>query len=205
MSYRVLIFVIVFLLNLIPAFSPPTWMVFSFIGFNYPASHVIELALIGAVAATAGRLVLAKLARVIIRQRFLSGDTKRNIDAIREYLEGRETLTFSLMLFYAFSPLPSNFVFLAYGLTDMDLKYIAVPFLIGRAVSYSLWGHGSSALSHWLDMGSGSATPYFTVYLIVSQAILLYLVYLFTKIDWRALITEKKLRKLRPVPTARLS
>lgn len=196
-----LLFLIVFVLNLIPAFAPPTWMVFSFIGFRNPAS-IILLAVVGATAATLGRLVLAKLSRLIIRQKFLSDDTKRNIDSIREGLQGKKRLTFSVFLFYAFSPLPSNYLFIAYGLTNMELKLIALPFFIGRSVSYSLWGHGASAVSRWLTMESEDALPYLSGYFVVSQILLLYIIYLFTRIDWRTLFVERKLRRLPRKPVS---
>ena len=35
-----LVFLVVYLLNLVPAFAPPTWMVFSFLGFRNGSSHV---------------------------------------------------------------------------------------------------------------------------------------------------------------------
>src|SRR5690349_15687270 len=120
----VVVFAIVFALNVIPAFAPPTWLVFSFIGFQFPLQNGFELAVAGALAATLGRVTLAKLSRVIIRKKFLSPEAQNNIDAIREGLEGRKKLTFGVLLFYAFSPLPSNYLFIAYGLTTMDLKLI---------------------------------------------------------------------------------
>lgn len=202
-----LLFIGVFFLNLIPAFAPPTWMVFSFIGFRNPNSHVALLAVVGATAATLGRLTLAKLARAIIRKKFLSEDTKQNIDAIREGLEGRRKLTFSIFLFYAFSPLPSNYLFLAYGLTTMELRLIGLPFFLGRSISYGLWGLTSSAVSRRMSMESTQALPYLSVYFIASQLLFLYLVYLFTRIDWRALFVEKRLKWIprkpkMPVPPA---
>jgi membrane protein YqaA with SNARE-associated domain len=190
----VLLFVGVFFLNLIPAFAPPTWMVISFVGFRNATSNVALLAVVGAMAATLGRMTLAKLARVVIRQRFLSDETKQNIDAIRKGLEGKRKLTFSVFLFYAFTPLPSNYLFLAYGLTTMDLRLIGVPFFLGRSVSYGFWGLTSSAVSRRLAMESTQALSYLSGYFIASQILLLYLIYLFTKIDWRALFAEKKLR-----------
>src|SRR5215472_11601640 len=146
MNGIILVFIIVYFLNVIPAFAPPTWMVFSFLGFRYPSHNVPFFAVAGALAATFGRATLAKLARVIIRQRYMSERVKDNIDAIRVRLEKRRRLTFSIFLFYAFTPLPSNYLFLAYGLTPMELKLIAVPFFIGRSVSYSFWGFTSAAV-----------------------------------------------------------
>ncbi|HLC14565.1 MAG TPA: hypothetical protein VJK31_15045 [Chthoniobacterales bacterium] len=170
------LFVIVFFLNLIPAFAPPTWMVFSYLGFRNPTLNVL-LALVGAGAATLGRLTLAKLAHVAIRQRFLSDATKQNIDSIREGLKGKRKLTFSVFLFYAFSPLPSNYFFIAYGLATMELKLIAFPFFLGRSVSYAFWGLASSAVSRRISMEFTHTLPRLSAYSIVSQLILLYLIY----------------------------
>jgi hypothetical protein len=193
----ILLFFVVFLLNLIPAFAPPTWMVFSYLGFKDPTLNVALLAIVGAGAATLGRLTLAKLAHAVIRQRFLSDATKQNIDSIREGLSGRRKLTFGVFLFYAFSPLPSNYLFIAYGLTTMDLRLIALPFFLGRSVSYTFWGLTSSAVSRRISMESTQTLPYLSAYFIVSQLLLLYLIYLFTRVDWRTLFVEKKLRLIR--------
>ncbi len=192
-----LVFLIVYLLNLIPAFAPPTWMVFSFIGFRYPHLHVTALAVVGAVAATLGRATLAKLSRVIVRQRFLSQRTKDNIDSIKQRLEHRRKFTFGVFLLYAFGPLPSNYLFIAYGLTTMDLSLIVVPFFIGRSISYSFWGVTSAYLGRHAGRILGAhPLGYLSIYFVFTQIFLLYLVYLFTRIDWRCLLDEKRLRLL---------
>jgi len=203
----VLLFVTVFLLNVIPAFAPPTWMVFSFIGFHFPEHNGASLAIAGALAATLGRLTLAKLSRSVIRQKFMSEDARDNVDTIRESLQGKTKLTFGLFLLYAFSPLPSNYLFIAYGLTAMDLKLIAIPFFLGRSVSYSFWRIASAAVAQRVAMESETTLPYLSVYFIVSQIAFLFLVYAFTLVDWRQLVTEHKFawrpRKIRPLPDAR--
>jgi hypothetical protein len=132
MAKILLLFLLVFLLNVVPAFAPPTWMVFSFVGFRFPNHMGIALALVGALAATLGRFTLAKGSNVIVRRRLLNETAKQNVDVIREQLTQRKKLTFSIFLFYAFTPLPSNYLFIAYGLTAMELKLITIPFFIGR-------------------------------------------------------------------------
>ena len=194
MNLLILLFLIIFFLNLIPAFAPPTWMVFSYLGLRYQIANVALLALVGASAATLGRLTLSKLSRIIIRQKILSEQTKQNIDAIRDGLQGKRKLTFGIFLFYAFSPLPSNYLFLAYGLTTLELRLIAVPFFLGRTVSYSFWGLTSSAIAGKVTIGQGNTLSYLTGYFIATQILLLYIVYLFTRVDWRAMFQEKKLR-----------
>lgn len=194
----ILLFLVIFTLNSIPAFAPPTWLVFSFVGFHFPAQNGADLVIAGALAATLGRLTLAKLSRIVIRQKFMSEDARRNVDAIRENLQGRTKLTFGLFLLYAFSPLPSNYLFIAYGLTAMDLKLIAIPFFIGRTVSYSFWRFASAAVARKVAMESEDTLPYFSVYFVVSQIAFLFLVYAFTRIDWHRLFTEHKFSWTQP-------
>ena len=88
----------------------------------------------------------------------------------------------------------------------MELKLIALPFFLGRAVSYSLWGLGSSAVAQKVTIRSIENLSYVSVYFVTSQALLLYLIYVFMRIDWRLLFTQRKLRMLprhatpRPLP-----
>lgn len=195
-----ILFAIIYALNLIPAFAPPTWMVLSLIEFNYPMASPLLLAGVGATAAMFGRLTLAKLSRVIIRQRLLSVQTRENIDAIKESLEGRRALTAGVFLFYAFSPLPSNYLFIAYGLTALELKLIALPFFIGRFVSYAFWAFTASTAANHLILESGAASQYLSGYFILSQLLFLGIMYGFTKLDWRALLGDRRVRWLKRVP-----
>jgi membrane protein YqaA with SNARE-associated domain len=189
-----LLFLLVFLLNVIPAFAPPTWMVFSFLGFRFPEHMGVTFALAGALAATLGRCTLAKGSNLIVRQHFLSEKAKQNVDVIREQLSRRKKLTFSILLFYAFTPLPSNYLFIAYGLTAMELKLITISFFIGRWVSYSFWTFTASSIARRIKLEDTEALSYFSVYFITTQVLLLFLVYLFTKVDWGHLIRNRKFR-----------
>lgn len=191
-----LIFAAVFLLNVVPAFAPPTWMVFSFLGFRFPDHMGWKFALAGALAATLGRFTLAKMSRMIVRTKLLSEQTRGNVDAIKDRLENRPKLTFGIFLFYAFTPLPSNYLFIAYGLTTLRLALITVPFFIGRFVSYFFWALTAASVSRRIIFDDADALSYFSVYFISTQLLLLGLVYFFTRIDWRILLAEKKFRWL---------
>src|SRR4029079_7944436 len=118
---------------------------------------------------TTGRIVLAKLSDTIVRRKFLSEGTKQNVGEIKTDLEKNQKLTFSIFLFYAFSPLPSNHLFIAYGLTGLSLKLIAMPFFLGRVVSYAFWAFSASSVATLLasqKIGSGS---FFSAYFVVTQ------------------------------------
>jgi hypothetical protein len=187
------IFLVVFILNVVPMFAPPTWSAISFIAIRFNPNFMV-LAVVGAIAATLGRLALARFSRVIVRQRFLNDDTKRNIDAIKEQLETRTKLTASLMLFYAFSPFPSNHLFIAYGLTPLPLKLISIPFLLGRVVNYAFWAFTASSVAQLMQYESVTSRSFFSYYFVVTQLLGLLSIYVFTKIDWRRVFAEKRLR-----------
>lgn len=196
MTSHLILFLVVFLLNVIPAFAPPTWMVFSFLGFRLPAHMGWPLALVGAIAAASGRSLLGKLSRIVVRNHWLSETTRESINSLKPQLEKRQKLTISLFLLYAFSPLPSNYLFLAYGLTSLPLGRLVVPFFVGRFVSYSFWTMSAAAVSRRLDLEGTDALAYFSVYFVLTQLSLLALVYAFTRLDWPVLLRERKLRWL---------
>jgi hypothetical protein len=187
------IFVVVFVLNVVPIFAPPTWAVLSFIAIRYD-SNIVILAIVGAVAATAGRLVLARLSNVLIRQKFLSKGTRQNIDAVRLRLESSTKLTMSMVVFYAFCPLPTNHLFIAYGLTALKLKLIAIPFLIGRVLAYSFVALTASSVARILASESLAGESLFSYYFLGSQVLGLLMIYAFARIDWQRVFSEKRLR-----------
>ena len=186
-----LVFLVVFVLNLLPAFAPPTWLALSLFSYKFPNSDVAMLALVGATAATLGRVILAKFARTIVRGKLLSQDTRENIDAIKERLQGKRTLTAGACLFYAFSPLPSNYLFIAYGLTTLELRVLALPFFLGRLIGYNFWARVGSAAAHKLAIEAPQS--YMSMYFVLVQLACLAAVYVFTRIDWRRLLEERKL------------
>lgn len=196
MNPNLILFLAVFLLNIIPAFAPPTWMVFSFLGFQFPSHTGWTFALVGAVAATMGRTLLGKLSHVIVRNHWLSEASRRNFDSLKVELEKRPKLTFGLFLFYAFTPLPSNYLFIAYGLTAMPLIRLAAPFLIGRFVSYTLWTMGGAAVSQRLELEGTDAIRYASIYFIAIQLMFLTVVYASTRVDWKFLIQNRRWKSL---------
>ena len=136
------------------------------------------------------------------RHGHLSDATRENIDVLKQRLESRRKFTFSLCLFYAFSPLPSNFLFIAYGLTSLEWSLIAIPFFLGRFVGYHVWVFAGSLAARKISLELEEGQSYSGAYFVLSQILLLLLVYLFTKVDWRALLVDRKFRwmKARPSP-----
>ena len=194
MANLLALFGTVFLLNVMPAFAPPTWMVMSWVGFSRPEADPVILAGVAACAATVGRLVLARLSCSLVRNRWMREADRQNIDVVRAWLEDRKGMTVGLMLAYAFSPFPSNYIVIAYGLTGMRLWLIGLPFFVGRWVSYLTWTHIAQIGARYLDEETEIDGAYMGVYFVVSQVVFLALVYGFAKLDWQHLLQTKYLR-----------
>jgi membrane protein YqaA with SNARE-associated domain len=184
---------LIFALNVIPVFAPPTWMALAFVGFQFPQTNPWALALLGAGAATLGRLTLALLSHKIVGKKLLSKVQRSNIDAIKQRLQKRTTLTFGIFLSYAFSPLPSNFLFIAYGLTALPLARVIMPFFLGRCVSYAFFIVSGQAVGRRFQIDSLESTLYASGYFIVTQLVVIAALYIFTHIDWAKLIDDHRL------------
>lgn len=197
----IIIIIVIFLLNIIPAFVPPTWILLSFVGFNFHMSNyqLVILSFFAAIASTLGRLVLASLSDKMIRNKILSNTARKNIDTLKTQIEKRKTLTFGFFLSYAFSPFPSGQLFLAYGLTDLKLRIAAIPFFFGRLTSYIFWALTASEVSKSVDITSLKSGAYFGGFFIFVQIFAFYLVYLFVKIDWQVLFNEHKIRFVKKI------
>lgn len=172
-------------------------MALSWIGFDRPQVNPFGVAVVAALAATSGRMVLARLARAIVRQRFMSDATRANIDVIKDRLEQHRTLTSGTFLVFAFSPFPSNYLFIAYGLTSLPIWLVAFPFFLGRCVSYSFFVFTAEEVSHRLALHATETNHYFGIYFVVSQLILLGIVIMLTRIDWKYAVATRRVRWLK--------
>nr|WP_316642790.1 hypothetical protein [uncultured Roseateles sp.] len=189
-----LLLLAVFALNVLPAFAPPTWMVLSLYGFNYPQAQPLVVALVAATAATGGRLVLAHFAQRLTTSRWVRPELHENMQALAAVIERRRAASALAFLLFAFSPLPSNLLFLAYGLTGAPLRLLALPFFVGRLVSYSVAVAGGTLMARQFGAElSGLASG---AYFIISQLAALGLIYAFTRVNWRKALQTRWLRWL---------
>ena len=99
---------LVFGVNLLPAFGPPTWAVLVFLRLNLDVAAV-PLVLVGAIAAALGRLLLATGARRF-RGR-LSAKRIQNLEAAQEALAGSRGRAAAGLGLFALSPVPSAQMF----------------------------------------------------------------------------------------------
>jgi hypothetical protein len=127
---------VVFAVNLLPAFGPPTWaiLVFFSLDFDLPA---VPLVLGGALAAASGRFLLATATRRL-RPR-LSAERLSHIDRAQDAVGANRLRAAAGLGLFAISPLPSGQLFVAAGLMTVPLLPLTVAFFAGRLVSYSIY------------------------------------------------------------------
>jgi uncharacterized membrane protein YdjX (TVP38/TMEM64 family) len=131
-----LVLAVVFAVNLLPAFGPPTWavLVFFSLDFDLPA---VPLVIGGALAAASGRFVLASGARRL-RPRFSAARIER-LDRAQATLSADRRRTAAGLGLFALSPVPSGQLFTAAGLMTVPLLPLTAAFFAGRLVSYSIY------------------------------------------------------------------
>lgn len=139
---------LVFAVNLLPAFGPPTWAVLISLEFSLHLEPV-PLVLLGALAAALGRFCLAHGARRL-RGRF-SDERVESLDAAKQLITGGRGRSLAGLGLFALSPVPSAQLFVAAGLVDVPLTRLTVAFFAGRLVSYSLYVGAATAASASLE------------------------------------------------------
>lgn len=141
--------ILIFTINVVPAFMPPTWVVLSFL---YVAYHLalIPTVLLGVVAATLGRFALALIARRWFKQ-ILPKKWLHNYEDLGLFLEKNQQLTVPIVIGYAFSPISSNSLFIVSGLSNMKLNIVLFSFFIGRLATYSFWVTAARHFEKQLD------------------------------------------------------
>jgi membrane protein YqaA with SNARE-associated domain len=186
MDYLVLAGV-VFGLNLLPAFGPPTWAVLVFFRLQSNLA-AIPVVLIGALAAAGGRLVLAYGSRRF-RSR-MSEQRIENLKAVRDVVGGSRTRAAAGLGLFALSPLPSAQLFIAAGVLDEPLLPLTAAFFAGRLVSYSIAVATASAARHSLgSIVQGSLTSPKSIALqVLSLAGLVALL----KVDWARILAGRR-------------
>jgi hypothetical protein len=127
---------IVFAINLLPAFGPPTWavLVFFSLQFDVPAPALVGA---GALAAASGRYVLASGSRRV-RPR-LSPARIAHLDRAEARITANRVRSAAGLGLFALSPVPSGQLFVGAGLMTVPLLPLTAAFFAGRLVSYSIY------------------------------------------------------------------
>ncbi len=179
-------------LNTAPLLMPPTWIVLSSFYALDPTLDPLSLALVGATGATIGRFFLKSMSRFF--RGLVGKEQKSNLDAIGEFLNKKRFGYIITSFLFAATPLPSNMLFVAYGMMRAKSIGLYVGFWIGRVLSYYVM----------ITISKAVLTPFLALFedryigILVADGLGIGVVILFTCIDWKILLLERKLVIHRP-------
>ena len=186
------IFAALVAVNAAPILMPPSWIILASFGVLDPSLDPLALALVGASAATLGRAVLKQVGS---RMGPLVGKEQRgNLGVLGRYLEGKKHGYALASFLFAATPLPSNMLFIAYGLMRARSIGLYAGFWAGRVVSYYIMISVSEVvLAPFADL---FADRYVGV--LVADVAGIAAIFAFMSVDWAALVTQRRLRFTRP-------
>ena len=186
------VFLVIFVLSMIPILTPPTWMVVvSAYSLNDQLNPYL-LAAIGATAAIAGRLILLEIST--LGRKAINDHRKNSLESLKKYLKKtRYGYLFGTLLF-ALAPLPSNMLFISYGLMNVKSMSIIIGFWIGRFVTYILMITLSKYFVDYFDRILNSDIQSVIIIDIIGVIMTLFVLF----IDWNILFAERRLVFIKP-------
>ena len=186
------IFFLLLGINAAPLLMPPSWIVLSSFLALDPTLNILVLALVGATGATIGRFFLKRISHLF--RRFMGKEQKSNLDIIGNFLNRRKFGYIITSFLFAATPLPSNMLFVAYGLMRAKSIGLYIGFWLGRVLSYYIM----------LSISDVVLTPFLQLFeeryigILVADGIGIGAVILFACIDWGLFITKRKLKFVKP-------
>ena len=186
------IFFLLIGINAAPLLMPPSWIVLSSFLALDPSLNILTLALVGATGATIGRFILKRISHLF--RRFMGKEQQSNLDIIGNFLNKRKFGYLLTSFLFAATPLPSNMLFITYGLMRAKSIGLYIGFWLGRVLSYYIM----------LSISDVVLTPFLQLFedryigILLADGIGIGTVILFACIDWGTLITKRKLKFVKP-------
>jgi hypothetical protein len=170
---------VVFGLNLLPAFGPPTWAVLVLFKLHWHL-HPAVLVVIGVVSAGAGRYLLALATQA--SRKWLPKQRVESLKAVGSYLRKHRAGSAAGLAVFAVSPLPSAQLFEAAALADIPLVPITGAFMAGRVVTYTLYLGGAAAAQK--SFGDTFRKALTSPYALGVELAMLVGIVLLARVDW---------------------
>ena len=186
------VFLVLVGVNAAPLLMPPTWIVLATFYAADSSYDPLVLAVVGASGATLGRFILKRCSGAL--RRFAGEERRAGLDEVDRFL-GKRRYGYALASFlFASTPLPSNMLFVAYGIMRAKSLGLYAGFWCGRVISYYVM----------ISISEVVLVPFLQLFedryvgIIAADIAGIGSVVLFASIDWRLLVTERRLRFMRP-------
>jgi len=186
------IFLVLIGVNVSPILMPPSWIVLTSFYLLDPNLNIVLLSIVGATGATIGRFFLKKISGFF--RKFMGEEQKSNLDIIGNYLNRKKFGYVIASFLFGATPLPSNILFITYGLMRAKSVGIYIGFWFGRVFSYIIMIYfGNAVLKPFIEIFEDRLTGI----LLVDLGGIVMIIF-FASINWSLLITKRKLKFVKP-------
>jgi len=186
------IFLVLIGVNASPILMPPSWIILTSFYLLDPNLNIVLLSIVGATGATIGRFFLKKISGLF--RKFVGEEQKSNLDIIGDYLNRKKFGYLIASFLFGATPLPSNILFITYGLMRAKSVGIYIGFWLGRVLSYIIMIYfGNAVLKPFIEIFEDRLTGI----LLVDLAGIVVIIF-FASINWSLLITKRKLKFVKP-------
>jgi hypothetical protein len=173
------IFLILIGVNASPILMPPSWIVLTSFYLLDPTLNIVLLAVVGATG---------------LFRKFVGEEQKSNLDMIGSYLNKKKHGYLIASFLFGATPLPSNILFITYGLMRAKSVGIYVGFWFGRTISYIIMIYfGNTVLTPFLEMFEDRLTG-----ILLIDGVGIILIILFACVNWTVLLTQRKIKFVKP-------
>ncbi|HSA97525.1 MAG TPA: hypothetical protein VLF17_00400 [Candidatus Nitrosotenuis sp.] len=124
----------------------------------------------------------------------MSEERKSSFDGIASYLKSKRLGYFAASFLFAATPLPSNMLFISYGLMKAKSAQIYLGFWLGRAISYYVM----------ISISKAIMTPFAKLFedrllgIVFVDVLGIVMLVFFACINWNMLITQRKVHFVKP-------
>ena len=186
------IFLVLIAVNASPLLMPPSWIVLTSFYLLDPTLNIILLSIVGATGSTIGRYFLKKISGLF--RKFVGEEQKSNLDIIGDYLNRKKFGYVIASFLFGATPLPSNVLFITYGLMRAKNVGIYIGFWFGRVLSYIVMIYfGNAVLKPFLEIFEDRLLG-----ILLVDAVGIVVIIFFASINWSLLITKRKLKFTKP-------
>jgi hypothetical protein len=186
------IFLVLIAVNASPRLMPPSWIILTSFYLLDPTLNIILLSIVGATGSTIGRYFLKKISGLF--RKFVGEEQKSNLDIIGDYLNRKKFGYVIASFLFGATPLPSNMLFITYGLMRAKNVGIYIGFWFGRVLSYIVMIYfGNAVLKPFLEIFEDRLLG-----ILLVDAVGIVVIIFFASINWSLLITKRKLKFAKP-------
>jgi membrane protein YqaA with SNARE-associated domain len=173
----------------IPVIGPPVWTGLVLLVIKFDANPWLVLAA-GVPGSVLGRYLLS-LYTPWLSKKIIKARKNHEMQFVGRRLKQKLWQSWTFVLIYSLSPLPTTPLFSAAGLARIPAMQIIPPFFVGKFISDTFMVFtGRSAISSLSDLVHGT----FSLKGIITAVISVLIILGFLFLDWRTLLEKKKLR-----------